>query len=251
MTINTNWSLFYKFEGDRPKEFCEIRQYENKLWVASGKVCTWGEVNITEFDSIDIANRKYEEICHVTQVDDFILTKQGIYDSRNFDFVQLTNEISHAARQAFTAIRQAHPDRFINSFALFSDDSAMTISHIANSKEALPEVDYNEDCIWNCAEWSFDEGREFFDIAYRMILIKHREIPCEIEFESFRNGVFESCIQALELLDSDNFFGTGSDRNNTIILFQVTDLDDIRGAIERLNTENNVKLYKQWFDSWN
>ncbi|WP_158224925.1 hypothetical protein [Brunnivagina elsteri] len=40
MTSNINWSLFYKFEGNLPQEFYEIRQDGATLWVATGKVLT-------------------------------------------------------------------------------------------------------------------------------------------------------------------------------------------------------------------
>ncbi len=176
-----------------------------------------------------------------------------MFNPHNFDFESLTDEIRDGARKAFEAVRSAHPDQTVNSFALFSDDSAMTIVHAANSKEAIASIDDDDkgDYIWNCAEWLFDEGGEYLDIAYRMILPLHRDIPSEIDFEDFRAGVFESCIRALENLDREGFFGIGDSRADVIVLFQVGDSDEVEGAVERLNTPEAYARYKAWYDSWN
>lgn len=249
----SNWSLFYRFEGDCPQEFCELRQVGSTVWSATGKVKTWGESSTNNLGNPDEAHSEYEKLCREAEADGFVPTRSGIYDPNNFDFDQLSTEILEGARRAFSAIREAHPDQTMNAFALCSDDSAMTIVNVANSQEAFAKVDDEDkdDFLWNAAEWSFEEGGEFLDIAYRLILPYHRDIPYEIEFAEFRNGVYECCIQALEQLDEEGFFGKSPARENVILLFQVIDSDEVKGATERLNTAENYQRYRTWYDSWN
>ncbi len=43
MTNDVNWSLFYKFDGDLPREFYEVRLFDKTVWTAIGSAGTWGE----------------------------------------------------------------------------------------------------------------------------------------------------------------------------------------------------------------
>ena len=88
--------------------------------------------------------------------------------------------------------------------------------HIANSAERLR--DRSEDYAWSCQEWFYDEGGEFLDIPYRLILTQHQDLPSEVDFGDFADGFSESCIQALEQLDAEGFFGAGQERDNAGVL---------------------------------
>lgn len=253
MNDRTKWALLYKYNGDLPREFYEVRLFDSSVWTATGNALTWGESDTTDYADPDTAQSEFEAECEKAIADGFVLTRKGVFDPRRFDFEALTREIHAGARKAFTAVRNAHLDQTIDSFALFSDDSAMTIAHAANSTEVLANVaaDVNRgDTIWNCAEWSFDEGGEYLDIAYRMILLRQGDIPWEIDFGQFRTGVFESCISALEQLDREGYFGQGDAREDVILLFQVSDSEEVEGAMERLNTPAAFARYQAWYDSW-
>ena len=43
MADDSNWSLFYKFDGDLPREFHEVRLFDKSVWVAAGRALTYGE----------------------------------------------------------------------------------------------------------------------------------------------------------------------------------------------------------------
>ena len=104
--------------------------------------------------------------------------------------------------------------------------------------------------LWNPGEWRFEEGGTYFDSAYRLLLQAHRELPFEVEFEVFRASAFEACIAALELLAAEGLFGTGVEREETLVLFEVSDSEPLDGALERLNGPAMVKRLHDWMASW-
>ena len=215
-----------------------------------GEVETMGESTSTSFNIVDAAKVAYAKKCYQIKSEGFLLTREATYDASHIDFDQLTNEIREGARKAFDKIRTAHPDQKINSLCLFSDESAMTIAHCANSKEALIAAGGDEDLVWNAAEWSFNEGGEFLDVAYRMILPFHLDGYCKMEFAEFRDAVFEACVSALEQLDKEKFFGSGKDREDVVLLFEVSDSDEVESTVKRLNTTKAFSRYKKWASSW-
>lgn len=246
-----NWGLFYRHVNGRPDEFREVRRVGNSVWVRRGKVKTWGTCEITNYENLEDAQVGFTAALRTQNSSGYVLTRQGFYDPASFDFDQLRTEIREGARQAFTACRAAHPDENINAFALISDDSAMTILPVANSEEARQKKGAEEDFLWNAAEWSYQDGDEFLDVAYRMILPRCQDVPFEIEFQDFRRDFIESCVKALEDLDHEGFFGTGVKRENVVVLFQIPDSNYIDDAIRRLNTPAMYNRFRTWFKSWN
>jgi hypothetical protein len=245
-----NWGLFYKSKNGVPREFREVRLVDDAVWVRSGAVKTWGTCEITQCDSVDHAHAQFHDTLVKQTTDGFVLTRQGTYDPSRFDFEQLRTEIREGARQAFAACRAAHPGETINAYALISDDSAMTIIPATNSEEAHRNKGGDEDFLWNTGEWSYQDGDEFLDIAYRLILTQCQDLPFEMEFEDFRTGFIESCVRALEDLDREGCFGAGPARESVVVLFQISDADYIDGAMRRLNTGAMYKRYRKWYNSW-
>lgn len=250
-----NWSLYYKMQDGRPREFCEIRRVGSAVWVRSGSVNTWGTLDATEHDSIEEAEARFRAAGQETSAEGFVLTREGVYDPSRFDYDLLREELREGARKAFTALRDAHAGENLNAFALVSDGSAMTIGVAANSEEALEkalaEDDGNDDTRWNPDEWPYSEGGEFLDVAYRLLLTQHQDLSSEIPFEDFQAGVFEAGIRALEELDQEGFFGRGPAREEALLLFHVTDDDPLEDAARRLNTPAQCQRYQAWWQSWN
>jgi len=75
-------------------------------------------------------------------------------------------------------------------------------------------------------------------------------LPFELDFATFRRGVFEACIAALEELDSEGFFGVGEQRDECVLLFEVTDSEAVEGAMARLNPPAVVARFDTWMSSW-
>ncbi|OBV38907.1 DUF4303 domain-containing protein [Janthinobacterium psychrotolerans] len=248
--MTSNYSLFYRHDGAAPAHFREARVFDTTFWSAEGAAMTWGEENRTRHASADQAQAAYAAFCAAALAEGYTLERASVIDPAVFDAPLLHTLLLNATRQAVAALRAAHPDQHFNAYALYSDDSAMTISLLANSGEALAGAEDEDEMLWNPPEWQFDEGGAYFDSAYRLLLQAHRDLPFDVDFEVLRASAFEAGIAALELLDREGLFGTGAEREETVLLFEVSDSDAIDGAVERLNTPAMVARLNAWMASW-
>ncbi|WP_338678860.1 DUF4303 domain-containing protein [Janthinobacterium sp. TB1-E2] len=244
-----NYSLFYTFDGGQPARFQEARVFGTTVWTASGAAMTWGEETRTQYASIAEAQAAYLSHCDAAVAGGHTLARTMLIDPAIFDFALLRILVADAARLAFGAVRRAHPGQHIDAFALVSDDSAMTIGPAANSREALAASEYGEEMLWNPAEWAFEDGVAYFDSAYRLLLQAHRDLPFDVDFDTFRTGVFDACIAALAQLDAEGCFGAGAQRDDCVLLFEVSDSEAVEGAMERLNPPAVVARFERWMVS--
>ena len=248
--MHSNYSLFYTFDADQPARFREARVFGTTVWTATGAAMTWGEEKRTQYASEAEAHAAWLAHCRAALADGHTLARESVIDPAVFDFALLHTLVADAARLAFDCVRRAHPDQHIDSFALVSDDSAMTIGCMANSREALAASEYGEEMLWNPAEWAFDDGGAYFDSAYRLLLQAHRELPFDVDFDTFRSGVFDACISALAQLDAEGVFGAGAQREEFVLLFEVSDSEPVEGAMARLNPPAVVARFHAWMASW-
>ena len=245
-----NYCLFYTFDGDQPACFREARVFGMTVWTAAGAAMTWGEETRKDYASEAQAHAAWLAHGRAAQADGYTLARAMLIDPTDFDFALLQTLVAHAARLAVDAVRRTHPDQRIDAFALVSDDSAMTIGCMANSREALAASEYGEEMLWNPAEWAFDEGGAYFDSAYRLLLQAHRNLPFDVDFDSFRSGVFDACIAALAQLDAEGVFGAGAQREEFVLLFEVSESEPVEGAMARLNPLAVVARFEAWMASW-
>ena len=248
--MHSNYSLFYTFDGDQPLHFREARVFGATLWTAAGAAMTWGEETRNDYASEAEAHAAYVAHGRAALADGYILARDSVIDPAVFDFALLQALVADAARRAVNAVRRAHPKQHIDAFALVSDDSAMTIGAMANSREALAASEYGEEMRWNPAEWAFDDGGAYFDSAYRLLLQAHRALPFDVDFATFRAGAFDACIAALAQLDAEGCFGAGAQREEAVLLFEVSDSGPVDGALARLNPPAVVARYAAWMASW-
>lgn len=250
--MSSNYSLFYRYDGAAPAQFREVRVFDSTVWSAEGAAMTWGEETRTAHtgEAEAEARAAYAAFCAAALSDGYTLARASVIDPAVFDAPLLQTLLVTATRQAVTALRAAHPGQHFNAYALLSDVSAMTISLLANSREALATAEDEDEMLWNPCEWRFDEGGAYFDSAYRLLLQAHRELPFEVEFEVFRASAFEACIAALELLAAEGLFGTGVEREETLVLFEVSDSEELDGVLQRLNTPAMVARLAEWKASW-
>lgn len=244
--MHSNYSLFYTVDGDQAARFREVRVFGSTVWTAAGALMTWGEETRTHYASEAEAHAAYATRCQAALADGYTLARTSVIDPAVFDFALLQALVADAARLAVDCVRRAHPHQHIDAFALVSDDSAMTIGPMANSREALAASEYGDEMLWNPAEWAFDDGGAYFDSAYRLLLQAHRELPFDVDFATFRTGVFDACIAALAQLDAEGCFGTGAERDENLLLFEVSDSEPLEGAMARLNPPAVVARFKAW-----
>jgi len=240
-----NWALLYKYDEGCPSEFREIRWFGDTVFNATGRVNTWGEEGLLTLQSRQEALGEYERLCRSAQDSGFELTRCLTYDPASFDAARLATEVTVATRNAVGHVRRVYPDKSLNAFALLTDSGAMTLALVSGTVDSsAPPLE--SDSVWNCSEWSEFHGSEYFDVAYRIILAQHRGLESQVEFAEFCQQMFESCIRSLEGLVADGLFGDASQRENVVILFQVSDDDEIDGAMVRLNTTRVVERYRAW-----
>ena len=83
-----------------------------------------------------------------------------------------------------------------------------------------------------------------------MLLQAHRELPFDVDFATFRAGVFDACIAALAQLDAEGMFGSGAQREEFVLLFEVSDSEPLEGVMARLNPPAVVARFEAWIASW-
>lgn len=253
MHQTVNWILLYKFKDGLPSEFAELRVNDKTVICCTGQAKTWGECQELSFDDVEGANSAFRQKLFEMEAAGFLLTREWHFNPDSFDCDCLAAEVATAARKALAAVREAHPNEKITAYSVTSDDSVMTIGSVANSAEALLAVNNDPDILWNAAEWSFYDGGEYFDIPYRMLLVRCREERAQEAMPSheFRAGVVEACVRALEELDKEGLFGAGSERDNFVVLFQITDSEYLDEAVKRLNTPASYRRFREWWEAWN
>ncbi|MCG7409229.1 DUF4303 domain-containing protein [Paenibacillus sp. ACRRX] len=183
----------------------------------------------------------------------------------DFDFVLLKQEIKDAAVQAFSEIYNNNPHNPIISFALYSDEGAMTVCPSMNTIQHLnhavkEEPDQALYYKYEPAEWAFEA--QGADQAFESICTKLRNYILNAEesdddndasFVSFRDTLYDTCIEVLEELVRANFFSNIS-KNDIIVLFSVTDYEFDRNSslkmISRLNSAPVIKEYTAWLEEW-
>ncbi|WP_028543272.1 DUF4303 domain-containing protein [Paenibacillus taiwanensis] len=183
-----------------------------------------------------------------------------------FDFVLLKQEIKQAAMQAFSEIyNQTNPHNPVISFALYSDEGAMTVCPSTNTNQHLNDMVKEEPdealyYKYEPAEWAF-EGTGA-DEAFNNICTKLRNYILNAEqsdddhddsFVSFRDTLYRTCIEVLEELVLANFFADITKRD-IIVLFSVTDYEYDRSSslqmVSRLNSAPVITEYKAWMEKW-
>lgn len=146
----------------------------------------------------------------------------------------IEDKIYEAAKLTFTQLRQQSQEEFY-AYALYTDDSAMTVVPAANSLNGLAvklqeeaEIGEPDEPIklyykWASAEWQYEAwgGKNFQDICS---IVRHH--PKRVEFTAFREEVINAMTQALKRLDNEGFFGTGSQRKAITLFVTSSDSDD-------------------------
>lgn len=151
----------------------------------------------------------------------------------SLDDKALRAALAAAARAAFTQLRADHPDEQLYCYSLYTTPEYRWISPLVLGREALRRVatDYDADNVegqmdelrWSPADSSYLEmGAEHFGESEAILAaLPHiHELPHD-QFVDRVRRVHECCIGALQDLDAEGFFGSGSERDAvTLNVFQ-------------------------------
>lgn len=164
------------------------------------------------------------------------------------DFDLLRQRIRDSSRRTFDAVRAAHPAEKFYVFALYSYEDAVGVSPSANTEEAYQiavakktsDEEYQKwlgshgisfsasllgDQRWSPYEWKYEcaESDSFKSVD---ALINHRGMGFydrddPMGFVTFKANVLASMVLALGDLNSDGYFGEGSERNAMTIFCSI------------------------------
>lgn len=151
------------------------------------------------------------------------------------DFEVIEKAIASAARTAFTEVLKAHPEETFFAFVLSTLDDAGYVSASVNSLEnhqslvddkglEVPSPD-DEYYRWTPCEWGDYEyvgSTENFDQVADLLQAKYDKMA-EVNFAAYGKGVLDSMQGALATLDSEEFWGTGADRERVTLFVTVYD----------------------------
>ncbi|GAA4267156.1 DUF4303 domain-containing protein [Frondihabitans peucedani] len=164
---------------------------------------------------------------------------------------QLATSIADAARSTWRELCADRPGTAFAGFALYSDESAMTLLCSANTPENLERLDEDDaevaDVVrWTPAEWDLEDiGSWFFDDINEALLESFRaEEPAED-----RAVVFDAAVDALERLREEGEFQSHPE---VVVMFRLSDDEhDERDAewMGRLNPADIVEAYEEWLEA--
>ena len=161
----------------------------------------------------------------------------------NFNFEELKSKIESATRKIFKENSKKYGSD-ICSFSLISDDGAMTVVPFTNTKSHLTELQledptYKDTYEFEPAEWFTSDGAntEFNDICK---MVSDEVDNDNLDFEAFRNTLFETCVQVLEKLRTEHFFRNEIGKD-LLVLFSISDTSEPKENLiqwgKRLNSE--------------
>ncbi|MDR6465921.1 DUF4303 domain-containing protein [Chryseobacterium sediminis] len=174
------------------------------------------------------------------------------------DFEILKQQIEDAAKKAFLEVYEKHGAEGIYSFALYSDEGAMTVCPAANTMKVLETAD-EEDALYykyEPAEWTYEmEGadEEFNEICTQLRAELDQYEDDDQWFEGFQAKLYSTCIEVLEKLKNENFFTkiTGKD---IFLIFTVSDyefeMEELKDLVVRLNDNEYRSEYLNWMATW-
>ncbi|MFP3833415.1 DUF4303 domain-containing protein [Chryseobacterium sp. SIMBA_028] len=174
------------------------------------------------------------------------------------DFDILKQQIETAAKNAFLEMYEKYGAENIYSFALYSDEGAMTVCPSSNTLETLQNIDEDDAPYYKYepAEWTYEmkgADDEFNTICTQLREELDRNEENEEWFNEFQVKLYSTCIEVLEKLKNENFFKNiiGKD---IFLIFTVSDYEfekqDLKDIISRLNDNEYKGEYLEWMETW-
>jgi hypothetical protein len=187
------------------------------------------------------------------------------------NFAELKKKIEIATKQAFLEMFEKHGKEGICAFSLDSDEGAWTVGPATDTtkhlEERLAEDEYDD--LWlkyGTPEWEYegDGADELFGEICELCrnevqemckgkIVYHLKGEDKENFEKFQRQLFETCIEVLEKLKSENFFKqiVGKD---ILLLFSVSEYDfskkEYAEIVARLNDNEIRNECLDWIKTW-
>ena len=237
MAEQVHTRLFYAPSLDAPERFFELRRCGHRVWTAEGGIYTHGQDTLAVCDSAREAEQHADRIAEAKLAESFVLARTFSCAANRFDYAAFTAEVVSGLDAFWRNLTARHPQLQFDRLAITTDDDVMTISALANQSGP----DDEDHILYNPQEWAYDDTHEF-EIAYRLMLSKHRGIPFETEPPHYGDSLLESMIRAMEEVRRRSLLP------DTLLLWvDISDSGQIAGMYERLNTRPNAAKLKACF----
>ncbi|MDH7447643.1 DUF4303 domain-containing protein [Aquimarina sp. 2201CG14-23] len=171
---------------------------------------------------------------------------------KNMDFNALKQQIKKVTKRAFLE-NVAKYGKEICAFALVSDDGAMTVVPYTNTIAHLQKMqkddpDYKEVYEFEPAEWYTSDGAN--DEIDAICSVLNKEVLRDnINFEVFKNQLFETCVQVLEELQKENFFMDNVEKD-ILVLFSISDTNEPEENLIKWAKRTNIKTYGEAYEAY-
>jgi hypothetical protein len=169
-----------------------------------------------------------------------------------FDYETFRKNLKKITSDTFIKCQEKVNPEEISGFALYSDNSAMTISISLNTFDYLKEMNkeepgYNEYFKWTPGEWKYEmiNAKEFEKL--NLLLQKTNFDVDDINFSRHRNEIYNISVRVLEELRLENTFRRMTD--NFVLMFAVSDFSEPDLEIsyfKRLNKESESNNFEKW-----
>jgi Domain of unknown function (DUF4303) len=230
--------LFYAPDADTPLRFFELRRFGNQVWTAEGAADTFGESNLVICNSADDAERLSAQLISEKTAQAFVRTRSVIYSPSSFDYAAFTAEVTLCLEAFWRNLAAQHPAVRFDRLAISTDPDAETISAYAN-QSAPDDEDY---ALYNPQEWPYESKDGAFDIVYRLMMSKMRDIPFEEIPPHHDDGLLECMIRALENLRRMSLFSS-----ELLLWVDISDSGQIAGMVNRLNSNDGAGELNHFF----
>jgi predicted DNA-binding WGR domain protein len=231
-------TLLYQPSAEASERFFEVRRCGCQVWIAEGEIHTFGESELIECSNAGDAENVAARLVTMKSSQGFALTRSTNYDADEFDYGGFTDEVIRGLEAFWRKLMAHHPAPAIDRLAIGSDSGAMTLSSHAHVSAA----DDDEETLFTPQEWTYGETSEL-EIAYRLLLAKHRDIPFEKVPTRHRDNILECMIRALEQLRAKPLFG-----NDVMLWVDIGDSGPIAGMFRRLNTKAQASELKRFYE---
>ena len=174
------------------------------------------------------------------------------------DFQALKSQLMQATQAAFIEVLAQHRAEGIYSFALYSDEGAMTVCPATNTlahlaTQAPDDLPYAK---FEPAEWRYENvgaAAQFDAICAQLRAQALDEALTDEAFEQFRQQLYATCVAVLDELRQQSFFNQAAGRE-VFLLFRVSDSDpsveELTQLVRQLNPNAYGDEYLAWLHTW-
>jgi hypothetical protein len=170
----------------------------------------------------------------------------------NTKYELFRSELKKTAKQLFGEFIKTHNREEICGFALYSDDSAMSISAALNTYKHLDESrkeepGYDSYFRFSPNEWEYDflESKEMDDLSD--FLKQGLFQTPKKQFIEHRYKIYNIIVDILKDLKEENLFCELKD--DFVLIFAITDFFDLElevAAIKKLNSDDIAQEFEVW-----